>query len=260
VGEPLTGRKTTFNLYPISINELSKHIPKSDIRRDINDILLYGLYPKVIIAKTTQDKLNALNEIMHSYLYKDILELDKVKSSKILTDLLQLVSYQVGSELNYSELGVKLGIDTKTVQRYLDLFEKAFILFSLKGYAKNSRNAITKMSKYYFYDVGLRNAVINNFADVNLRPDSGGLWENFIIAEIIKNTNNKMLYYSYYFWRNYEKKEVDLVEEYNGKLQPYEIKLNSDKISKGAYTFLSDYENSQPIKLINKNNYLEFLS
>ena len=183
VGEPLTGRKITRTLFPFSQSELLSEYNAYDLREGLETFLVYGSYPEVAMTEDKTEKMTLLNEIIGSYLLKDILELDRVKSSRLLLDLLRLLAFQVGNQVSLSELANNLHIDYKTVARYLDLFEKAFVLFSLGGYSGNLRSEVTRKCKYYFYDNGIRNALISNFNPLAMRNDAGMLWENFMFME-----------------------------------------------------------------------------
>lgn len=257
VGEPLTGRKTTLTLYPLSQNELVKHFNLQELKEKLPEFLVYGKYPAVITTKTKKEKILILEEIAHSYLLKDILELERVKSSKILIDLLRLLAFQVGNEVSHSELATQLGIDYKTVARYLDLLEKAFVLFNLRGFSRNLRNEISRRSKYFFYDNGIRNAIISNFNNLELRDDVGKLWENFLVIERLKTQEYKNIHANNYFWRTWEQKEIDWIEEKGGKIFGYEFKWGKKK-EKKPKDFLENYKTAK-FKLIDRNNYLDFL-
>lgn len=257
VGEPLTGRKQTLILYPFSQIELGKLHNSFELKEKISDWLIFGGYPEVVSSAGKERKITVLNEIANSYLLKDILTLEKVKGSKLLLDLLRLLSFQVGNEVSLTELGGQLGLDYKTVARYLDLFEKSFVLFNLRGYARNLRKEVTKKSKYYFYDNGIRNAIISNYNDLDLRDDIGKLWENFLVSERLKAQSYKKIYANNYFWRTWDKKEIDWVEEREGKLFGYEFKWQKEKI-KAPKDWLETYTNSS-FEIITKDNYLEFV-
>ena len=259
IGEPLTGRKRTLTLYPISQIELRNLYNNYELKSRLEEYLIYGSYPEVIVSKTLEEKKRILNEIVGSYLLKDILELEKVKGSKILLDLLRLLAFQVGNEVSLSELGEKLGLDYKTIARYLDLFEKSFVIYSLRGFSRNLRKEITKKSKYYFYDNGVRNAVIANFNPLELRDDIGKLWENFIISERVKKQSYKNIYANNYFWRTWDGKEIDFIEERSGRLYAYEIKWSIKTIpSQPPQDWKSAYSDSI-FKVISQDNYLEFI-
>ena len=223
IGEPLTGRKTTLTLFPLSQIEMGKLYNDYDLRSRLEEYLIFGSYPEVLTSETINDKKTILEELVGSYLLKDILELEKVKSSKLLLDLLRLLGFQVGSEVSLSELGKQLGIDSKTVARYLDLFEKSFVIFNLRGFSRNRRKEITSKSKYYFLDNGIRNAIIANFNLLDIRDDIGKLWENFLVVERLKKQSYTQIYSNNYFWRTWDQKEVDWVEERNGQLLEQEI-------------------------------------
>ena len=257
VGEPLTGRKNTITLYPISYIELSNKLNKFDLTNSLEEYLIYGMYPEVLTTKRKEDKKEVLSELSGSYVLKDILEFEKVKGSKVLIDLLRLLAFQIGSEVSLNELGNNLNIDVKTVGRYLDILEKAFVLLSLRGYSRNLRNEINRKNKYYFYDNGIRNSLIANFNSLEMRNDIGALWENFLIMERIKKQSYKKIYSNNYFWRTWDKKEIDFIEERNGKLFGFEFKWGNKKIKEPAL-WKKTYKEAQ-YKVINRDNYLDFI-
>jgi uncharacterized protein len=257
-GESLTGRKIIQNMYPISLKELSKHLTFYDLNQKLPDFLIYGMYPEPLTLSTTQEKIEKITEISNSYLLKDILDFDMIKNSKTIIDLLKMIAFQIGSEVSVNELSRNLGVDKKTVARYLDLLEKSFVLFRLNGFSRNLRKEITKMSKYYFFDLGTRNALISNFNNLNTRNDVGQLWENFIMIERIKINSYYGRPVNYYFWRTYDKKEIDLIEEREGKLFGYEFKWKKEK-SSSPKDFLKAYSEAQ-YHIINSENYQAFLS
>lgn len=257
VGEPLTGRKQTLIFYPIAQLELASLYNQHELRERISEWLVFGSYPDVVNAKHKLDKQHILEELINSYLLKDILEIERVKGSKILLDLLRLVAFQVGNELSLSELASQIGIDTKTVARYLDLFEKSFVLYNLRGFSRNLRKEITKKSKYYFYDNGIRNAIISNFNDLEIRNDVGALWENFLVAERLKKTSYHSMYANRFFWRTWDGQEVDLVEEREGKLFGYEFKW-SEKTKKPPRDWQETYPDAS-YEVITRENYLDFI-
>ena len=256
IGEPLTGRKITLKLFPLSQIEMGKLHNDYDLKNQLEEYLVFGCYPEAIISESINDKKMILEELVGSYLLKDILELEKVKSSKVLLDLLRLLAFQVGSEVSLSELGKQLGIDNKTVARYLDLFEKSFVLFNLRGFSRNRRKEITSKSKYYFFDNGIRNAIIANFNALDIRDDIGKLWENFLVAERLKKQAYDQIYSNNYFWRTWDQKEIDWVEERDGKLFGYEFKWKS-KSRKSTKAWLESYPEAS--LEINNENYLEFV-
>lgn len=258
VGEPLTGRKRTLILYPIAQLELTKLYNRYELKEKLEDFLIFGSYPQVLTAKNRQKKIEILTELVSSYLLKDILSLEKVKGSKVLLDLLKLLAFQVGSEVSLSELSMKLNIDIKTVARYLDLLEKTFIIFRLGGFKRNLRSEITQKSKYYFLDNGIRNGVILQFNDLENRDDVGKLWENFLVVERLKKQKYQSLLANNYFWRTWDQKEVDFVEEREGKLFGYEFKYSPTK-DRVPQDFIKTYPNSK-LSIINSENYLDFIT
>jgi len=257
IGEPLTGRKITLTLYPVSQIELNNLYNNYELKSRLEEYLIYGGYPEVVASDMVEEKKRILNEIVGSYLLKDILELEKVKGSKILLDLLRLLAFQIGNEVSLSELGKQVGLDYKTIARYLDLFEKSFVIYNLRGFSRNLRKEITKKSKYYFLDNGVRNAIIANFNPLELRDDIGKLWENFIISERIKKQSYKGIYANNYFWRTWEQKEIDFIEEREGKLYAYEMKWKPERIAPPR-DWKTAYPNSEFL-MISQDNYLPFI-
>jgi predicted AAA+ superfamily ATPase len=224
VGEPLTGRKQTLTLFPLALPELLTTYNRFELREKLADFLVWGMYPEVLLAPTSQARMEVLTEIANAYLLKDILAFDRVKSSRTLLDLLRLLAFQVGSQVSLNELGTQLGVDVKTVDRYLDLLEKAFVIMRLGGLSRNLRQEIRNKSKYYFLDTGIRNAVIAQFNGLDLRNDVGVLWENFMLMERLKFRTYAPLHANMYFWRTYDRQEIDLVEERGGNLYGFEFK------------------------------------
>lgn len=259
IGEPLTGRKHTMTLFPVSQLELLKHHNgnRHDISRLLSERLVFGSYPEIVIAKNNEERRNILEEIVGSYLLKDILELDRIRNTKTLSDLLRLIALQIGNEVSLNELASALGIDKKTVARYLDLLEKSFVLYNLRGYSRNLRKEVTKKSKYYFYDTGIRNAVISNFNDLYRRDDVGALWENFMIIERVKTRAYKNISANDYFWRTWDKQEIDLVEERGGKLFGYEFKWQKHKVREPR-AWRETYPTAS-YEVITAENYLDIL-
>lgn len=258
VGEPLTGRKQTLTLYPLAQSELLSVYNKFELREKLEDFLVYGAYPEVLQAAAKKQKVDVITEISNSYLVKDILAFDRVKNSKTLLDLLKLLAFQVGSEVSLSEIGTKIGADYKTVQRYLDLLEKAFVLVRLGGFSRNLRNEITNKAKYYFMDLGIRNSLIAQFNEVSQRNDIGQLWENFIFIERLKYRTYHSIYANMYFWRTYNQQEVDLVEERDGNLHGYEMKWSSTKTPVAPAAWSEGYPDSS-YTVISPDNYQKFI-
>ena len=258
IGEPLTGRKRTLLLFPLSIQELYNVYNKFELREHLEDFLIFGTYPEVITSKTKKEKIEILEEIVSSYLLKDILSFERVKSSSILLNLLRLIALQVGQLVSMNELSTQLGIDIKTTQRYIDLLEKTFVIKKLEGFSRNPRKEITSKCKYYFIDNGIRNAVISNYNSLKLRNDKGALWENFFVMEKIKkSTYERDLSVSYKFWRAYGGQEIDLIEESGEKIKAYEIKYNKQRV-KVPSLWQKNYSNYE-FFVVNKDNFLEFL-
>jgi len=257
IGEPLTGRKTTLSLFPISQIELNSLYNKVELKNKLEEYLIYGSYPEVAVENSLDGKRETVLEIANSYLLKDILQLDKVKNSKLLLDLLRLIAFQVGSEVSLNEIAGQLGVDAKTISRYLDLFEKSYVVYNLRGFSRNLRKEVTKKSKYYFYDNGIRNAIIANFNSLELRDDVGKLWENFLFSERLKKQAYKNIHANNYFWRTWDQKEIDFIEEREGKLFGYEFKWNK-KSTKAPKDWEETYPNSN-FEIIDRENYLEFI-
>lgn len=257
--EPLTGRKNIVTLFPVAISELLNHYTPYEIEKKLPELLIYGSYPNILTYDTVQKKENRIEEIKNAYLIRDILEFQKLKRPEVVLDLLKLLAFQVGNEVSTVELGKQLGLDHKTVLRYLDLLEKSFVLFSLGGFSRNLRKEVSKMKKYYFVDPGIRNAVIANFNPPDMRNDTGQLWENFLITERLKRNVYKQLRANYYFWRTYDQKEIDFIEEHSGKLHGFECKWQSHKKIKPPSEWLETYPDSV-FKVIDRENFLDFLN
>lgn len=257
IGEPLTGRKKVIKLFPFSQGELLYHFTKFELKSHLHDYLIFGSYPEVVTSKTRQDKVEILDELVSSYLLKDILTLDKIRNPKVLFNLLKLLSLQTGNLVSINELAKQLHIDGKTVSRYLDLLEKTFIIFRLSSYSSNPRKEISKKSKYYFFDNGIRNGIIMQFAPLELRNDVGALWENFMVSEFYKKNAYLRLFQQFYFWRNFNGQEIDFIIEKDGKLKTYEFKWRKDS-GKLPNDFVKKY-GAPEYRIINQKNYLEFL-
>ncbi len=258
VGEPLTGRKINLTLYPIAQNELARMKNPFELKGELENYLVYGCYPAVLVCDDPSEKRRLLNEIMGSYLLKDVLSLDRVKRSRALVDILRLLAFQVGSEVSLSEIASHIGRDYKTVARYLDILEKAFVIFNLRGFSRNLRKEVFKKGKYYFYDNGIRNALISNFNELKIRNDIGQLWENFLLMERIKKQSYTGIYANNYFWRTWSKQEIDLVEEREGRLFGYEFKWGG-KGRKPPREWRETYENAE-YEVISRDNYLAFIA
>jgi len=257
LSEPLTGRTKTFWLYPLAYSEVADKYGKISGETALEEMLRYGMYPKVHSLIGNQDKENYLYEYLNNYLYKDILSFAGVRKPKKIIDLLTLLALQIGKEVKISELARNLSISQKAVENYLDVLEKMFVLTNLRGFSRNLCKEISKTSKYYFFDVGLRNALIRNFNPLNLRSDTGELFENWFIMEKIKASDIFERPANFYFWRTYDQQEIDLIEERAGRLYGYEIKWSKAKAKKPA-DWLRTYSNSQ-FEIVNNENYQKFL-
>ena len=258
IGEPLTGRKHTITLYPVAQLELITRWNKHELREQLHDYLIFGSYPAVVMAESKQEKMQILTELVDSYLLKDILALDNIKKSDVLLNLVKLLAFQVGQLVSHNELATKLRIDAKTVARYLDLLEKSFVICKLGALSRNLRNELMGKHKYYFLDLGVRNAVIANFNDVQTRDDLGGLWENFVFIERLKTTSYRGFYGHRYFWRTYEGHEVDFVEDFNQQLSGFEAKWSLTKKVAAPALWKEAYPNSS-FTVVSPDNYLDIV-
>ncbi|MCC6221799.1 MAG: ATP-binding protein, partial [Deltaproteobacteria bacterium] len=256
ISEPLTGRKWTYQLFPISQLELSRTLNRFQLQDTLEERLIWGSYPEVFSFKGPKQRAKYLGELSTDYLYKDILTLADVRNPAKIRALLKLLSFQVGSQVSLHEISNSLNISKETVARYIDLLEKSFVLFSLSGFSRNLRKEVSKSKKYYFCDLGMRNAVVENFNSLLNRNDQGGLWENFLISERIKQNAYNEKISSSYFWRTYTGAEIDYVEESGGKLSGFEIKYQKAKARKPE-TFLNAYPDST-WEVINRENWLDF--
>ena len=258
-GEPLVGRSTQFTLLPFSQQEIATIESPIETKRNLEIRQLYGSYPDVVALESFEEKKEYLMDIVESYLLKDILAVDGIKNSAKIHDLLRLVAYQMGDELSYEEVGKQLGISKNTVERYLDLLQKVFVLYRLGGYSKNLRKEVTKSSKWYFTDNGVRNAVIRNFEPLSRRTDTdrGALWENYIITERLKRNYNNRLLLDFYFWRTYDKQEIDLLEVGSGVMNAFEMKAGK-KTPTAPKAFAEAYPEAC-FSAVNANNYTAFI-
>lgn len=258
VGEPLTGRKSTLVMYPMAQMELAKAWTRHELRERLADHLIFGAYPEVLTAKSRKGKIAYLQEIVSSYLLKDILALDRIKNSRVLLDMLKLLAFQVGKEVSLNEIATQIKLDVKTVGRYLDLFEKAFVIHRVGGFSRNLRKEVTSKAKYYFLDNGIRNAVIAQFNDISLRNDVGELWENFLVMERIKRNTYKTFPETHYFWRTYGGQEIDYLEEREGRLFGYEFKWSDSARYKIPKDWSIAYPESE-LSVITQKNYFDFV-
>lgn len=258
-GEPLTGRRRLITVYPISVEELSLENSKLETHAKLEELLRFGSYPETITYTSESEKIEYLANLVDSYLYKDILELEELRNAEKLISLLRLLAFQIGSEVSLNELANNLDISKQTVDRYLDLLQKAFVLVKVGGFSRNLRKEVSKTSRYYFYDLGVRNAIIRNHNPLKLRNDVGQLWENFLLIERIKKLSYSKTYSNRYFWRTYDQKEIDYVEEREGKLYGYEFKFAVNKDPKAPQDWLGTYKNAS-YQVINRQNYFDFIT
>lgn len=257
LNEPLTGRKFEYQMYPISTNEIYQSSGYVDVKRLLETRLIYGSYPEVLSNLDNAQSL--LLSLSDSYLYKDILTMDSMRKPDVLNKLLQALAFQIGSEVSYNELAQTIGTDSKTVEKYIDLLEKCFIIFRLNGLSRNLRNELKKAKKIYFCDNGVRNAVIQQFAPVALRNDMGQLWENFFISERIKRNHYLGHHCNIYFWRTTSQQEIDYIEESDGQMSAFEMKWNPKKATvKLPEAFLKAYSVKQTA-VVTTENYLDWL-
>lgn len=257
ISEPLTGRSREYILMPYSFTEIKQKYDTPTFLAKIPNLLRFGLYPDVF----DQSEFDAKEEIMNiasNYLYKDILQFENIRKPDLVLNLLKALALQLGSEVSYNELAKLLGQNVHTIKRYIELLEKNFVIFRLKSFSRNLRKEIAKGQKIYFYDLGICNALLNNFNQPDIRKDKGGLWENFCIAERLKRNNNQRIMGETYFMRTYTKQEIDYIEEIDGQLNCYEFKYKSSGNVKIPKEFLETYENSS-FKVIDSENIFEFL-
>ncbi len=258
INEPLTGRGIEFLLLPFSLNELQQLYKPYEIDTLLPFFIRYGLYPE-IVDKSEADAELLISNLSSKYLYKDIMEFENLKKPELLTNILQLIALQLGSEVSRNEIASKLNTSRETIERYIDLLEKAFVLFRLKPLSRNRRNEIARKEKIYFYDTGIRNSIISAFQPIDLREDRGALFENFMIVERLKYLQLQAKQRNLWFWRTHDGKEIDYIEEYDGKFDAYELKWGKAKIKKStAESFRANYKPAN-ITVITKDNYHEFL-
>ena len=257
LNEPLTGRKVEYHLYPISTGELYASKGLLGVNELFEQRMVYGSYPDVLLGALPPEKV--LMELAESYLYKDILEMEGIRKSSVLQKLLVALALQVGSEVSYNELSKTVGVDNKTVEKYIDILEKCYIVFKLNSFSRNIRSELTKSKKIYFYDLGVRNAVLRSFAPLELRQDNGALWENFFIAERLKYNHYADRMVNAYFWRTSDKQEIDYIEEVNGELHLFEMKWNAKKQKTKLPNLFMETYHPQQANVITPENYLLFL-
>ena len=259
ISEPLTGRKLTFNLYPVSYGEVQGTFGKVESRAQLERWMIWGGYPAIVSADDPTLRERLLGELVGSYLYRDILEMEGLRRSDKIVDLLRLLAYQIGQEVSTTELAASMALNRSTVERYLDLLEKVFVIFKVNGFSRNLRKEVTKNSRYYFYDNGVRNSLVQNFNLLALRNDVGQLWENFLVMERRKTNQIAGRHVNSYFWRTYDQKEIDLIEEHGGRLYGYEFKWQAGDIRRAVRNeFMEIYPDSE-LTTVNQDNFEEFL-
>lgn len=258
IGEPLTGRKKTFTLFPVSTLEYINNFGPIAIEQNLEQFLRYGSYPEALTLDSEKKKADYLDELVDSYLYKDVLKFKQLKNSDIINKLLRLIAFQIGQEVSLNELGNSLDVSKQTVNSYLTLLEKSFVIFKVRGFSRNLRKEVTKMCRYYFYDNGVLNSILHNYNSLELRKDVGQLWENFLFAERMKFRFYTGIRANQYFWRTWDQQEIDLVEERDGGLFGYEFKWGSKQPAAPT-----EWKKTYPqaiYRVINRTNYLEFLT
>lgn len=255
INEPLTGRKWEYRMFPFSFSEMANHTSLLEEQRLLEHRMIYGYYPDVV--NNPDNAENILKQLADSYLYKDILTWERIQKPDRMEKLVQAIAFQIGNLVSYNELGQMSGLDNQTVEHYINLLEKAFIVFRLGTYTRNLRNELKKSRKIYFYDNGLRNAVIKQFNPLGMRNDVGALWENFMIVERMKRNAYTNYHSNIFFWRNNNQQEIDYLEERNGQLEAYEFKWSPSKV-KFPNEFVNNYQPTQTL-VVSKENYQEFI-
>ncbi len=258
VSEALTGRNIKFIIYPLSIEELILNKSGLWLIENLDQLLIFGQYPEILNADLVEKKI-LLNHLSSDYLYQDVLQMEKLRNAGEINKLLKALALQIGSEVSYNEIGQTIGMAPQTVEKYIELLEKNFIIYTLNCFSRNMRNELKKSKKIYFCDLGIRNALLNNFTDLENRMDNGALWENFCINERLKHNQIHQKLKNIYFWRTYDQAEIDLIEESNGTLTIFEFKLNPKKTK---VKFPSSFLNHYPVKemhVIHKSNFHELI-
>jgi len=257
IGEPLTGRKSVLRLLPLAQMEIAEIEKRHQTKANLEARLVYGSYPEVVLMRSNTDREDYLRELVSSYLFKDILQLEGIRHADKLERLTQLLAFQIGKEVSLTELGSQLAMSKNTVERYLDLLEKVFVIYKRNGFNRNLRKEISKNHRYYFYDNGIRNALINNFNLLDIRNDIGAIWENYVVTERMKRHEYLRQSINAYFWRTYDNKEIDLVEEQQGKLSGFEVKWKQ-VLRTPPKDWTAAYPNAD-FQVIHQDNYLEFI-
>lgn len=255
--ESMAGRKRSINAFSLTVEEIENNNLFDYTQQALDIVLSYGSYPKVLLESDIEEKERELRDLADSYLYKDVLAFQGINKPQMVAKLAQLLAFQIGNQISQSEIARQLGISKETVEKYIDILEKSFIIFSLSAYSTNKRNEVSRSKKYYFWDLGIRNAIIKNFQSLDTRDDVGRVWENYVIAEIYKKSLSQDKFYNFYFWRNYGGQEIDLVLEKNGNLNVAEIKYKKTSANLPS-DFAKDYK-IKSIDIINKDNFFKFI-
>jgi len=258
-GEPLTGRKLTLLLLPLAQLELQNVETAHETRAHLEMRLIHGSYPEVVLMDSNEDREIYLKELIASYLFKDVLQLEGVRHADKLLRLLQALAFQIGGEVSVAELGTRLGMSRNTVERYLDLLEKAYVIYGRFGFSRNLRKEIARSRRYYFYDNGIRNGLINNFNPLALRDDAGALWENYVMVERLKHNLYTGRQTESYFWRTYDRQEIDLIEERGGRLDAVQMKWSPKPGRRAPRAWREAYPDSS-FRVVDRENYLEFIT
>lgn len=257
INEPLTGRKYEYNMFPFSSEELIDNHGSIEENRLLERRMVYGAYPEVV--KLPGEERETLVNLINSYLYKDIFAFQDVRKPEIIEQLLQALALQMGSEVSFNELSKLLGLNSQTVRRYIDLLEKSYIVFHLRSFSRNLRNELKKSRKIYFYDNGVRNAILGDFKPLQLRQDAGALWENYLVSERLKHNSYSLFYGKSYFWRTQQQQEVDYLEDIDGVFHTYEFKWSTTKKPKLTETFAHNYP-EHTFTVVNPENYQDFIT
>ena len=256
INEPLTGRKYEYHMFPLSAEELIEHHNGMEEGRLMERRMIFGSYPEVV--NLPGNERETLTDLVNSYLYKDIFAFQDVRKPEIIEQLLQALALQIGSEVSFNELSQLLGLNSQTVQRYVDLLEKTFVVFHLRSFSRNVRNELKKSRKLYFYDNGVRNAILGDFKPLQLRQDAGALWENYLVSERMKHNSYSLFYGKSYFWRTQQQQEVDYLEDADGVLHAYEFKWNTNRQPRLTETFAKNYP-VHTFSIVNPKNYQDFV-
>jgi len=258
VSEPLTGRTLTYTMFPVSYGELQQTFGDFEARAQLDRWIVWGGYPEIVAEEKTPKREQLLGELVGSYLYRDLLELEGLRKPEKIVDLLRLLAFQIGYEVSVAELATNLAISRKTIDRYLDLLEKVFVIFRVGGFSRNLRKEVTKNARYYFFDNGVRNALIQNFNPLQLRNDAGQLWENYLVMERRKRNAAQLRSANTYFWRTYDQKEIDYLEESGGRLSGFEFKRQGEIKETVRREFVQAYPDAD-LQTITPANFEEFL-